>query len=137
MPLIAVFLSHYWKPLALLVLVAAAFAYRAVLIHERDGARAQAAQLSLEVTALQTTNQALGATIDRQNAAVAELKARADAAENAMAVAENAASRAGAVAEGAAEQQGQALMAAPIDAGAGCEGAIRWGNARAAELAAW
>ena len=105
MPLIAVFLSHFgsrwpcwccWQQHCL---------PRGPYSRARRGAGAGRAN-SLEVTALRTTNQALGATIDRQNAAVAELKARADAAENAMAVAENAASRAGAVAEGAAEQQG-------------------------------
>jgi len=40
MPLIATLLSSYWKPLALALLVASAFAYRALLIHQRDEARA-------------------------------------------------------------------------------------------------
>ena len=93
MPLIGIFLSHYWKPLALGVLMASAFAYRAILIHQRDEAREKVAQLTVEAAALRSSNQALGAMIDRQNAAVAELKARADAAVNAMAASEEAASR--------------------------------------------
>jgi hypothetical protein len=137
MPLIGVLLSQYWKPLALAVLIASAFAYRAILIHERDSARAQVAELTSEAAALRSSNQALGAMIDRQNAAVAELKARADAAENAMTASEDAAAGAGTAAEATAEQQGQALVAAPIDANSGCEGAIRWGNARAGELSSW
>jgi len=137
MPLIAVFLSHYWKPMALAGLLIAAFAYRAVLVHERDDARGKAAQLTTENAALQSSNQALGAMIDRQNAAVAGLRARADAAENVMAANEDAAARAGAAAVGKAAQQSQALIGAPIDPGSGCVGAIRWGNARAAELSSW
>jgi len=137
MPLIGVLLSHYWKPLLLAVLVASALAYRAILIHQRDAAQQEVAQLTAEAAALRTSNQALGAMIDRQNAAVAELKATADAAVNTMAANEAAASREGATAEGKAEQQGRALIAAPIDAASGCEGAIRWGNARAVELSSW
>ena len=60
------------------MLVATALAYRAVLLHQRDDARATA-QLSAEAAALRTANQALGSTMERQNQAVAELKARADA----------------------------------------------------------
>jgi len=137
MPLIAILLSHYWKPLALAVLVAAAFGYRATLLHQRNEAREQVARLTAEAAALRTSNQALGAMIDRQNAAVAELKARADAATNALEASEDAASREGAAAQGKAEQRGRALIAAPIDSNSGCEGAIEWGNAHAAELSSW
>jgi|HubBroStandDraft_6_1064221.scaffolds.fasta_scaffold148146_3 hypothetical protein len=137
MPLIGVLLTRYWKPLALAVLIAAAFAYRAILIHERDRARVQLAELTAEAAALRASNQALGAMIDRQNEAVAGLKARADAAENAMTASEDGAARAGNAAAGAAEQQGQALITAPIDANTGCEGAIRWGNTQAGALSSW
>ena len=137
MPLIGILLSHYWKPLALTVLVASALAYRAILIHQRNDAREKVAQITAEAVALRTSNQALGAMIDRQNAAVAELKARADAAVNAMASREEGAAREGAAAHGQAEQQARELIAAPIDINSGCEGAIRWGNAQAAELSSW
>lgn len=137
MPLIGILLSHCWKPLLLAALVVSALAYRAILIHERDDARKKVAQLTAEAAALRASNQALGALIDRQNAAVAELKARAGAAVNAMAANEEAASREGAAAEDQAQQQARALITAPIDSNSGCEGAIRWGNAQAAELSSW
>ncbi len=95
MPLIAIMLSHYWKPLALVVLVAAALGYRTVLVHERGDALKKVAQLTAEAVALRASNQALGATIDRQNAAVADIKTRADAAVNAMAADQAAAAREG------------------------------------------
>jgi hypothetical protein len=137
MPLIGILLSQYWKPLALAAVIAAALGYRALLVHQRDGARQEVSQVTAEAAALRTTNQALGAMIDRQNAAVAELKARADAVTNAMAASENAAAQAGTAAQGQAEEEGRALIAAPIQSGAGCEGAIRWGNAQAGALASW
>ncbi len=137
MPLIGILLSRYWKPLALAVLVATALAYRAVLLHERDDARAQTAQLSAEAAALRTANQALGATVEQQNQAVAQLKARADAVANAMTASEAAASRAASAEQDAAQQQERALAAARIDATAGCEGAIKWGNAQAGGLSSW
>jgi uncharacterized protein YcaQ len=137
MPMIGLFLSQYWKPLALTVLIAAALAYRTVLIHQRDDARSQVAQLTAEATALRTSNQALGATIAQQNTAVTELKARADAAVNTMAANEAAAIGAGATAQGQARQQASTLIDASIDASSGCVGAIDWGNAQAAELSSW
>jgi len=137
MPLIGLLVSRFWKPLALAALLAAAIAYRAILVHQLTEARAQVTQLTAQAATLRANNQALGAMIDRQNAAVAELKARADAAVNAMAANEAAAARAGATAEGQAHQQAQTLMAASIDANAGCAGAIRWGNAQAPELSSW
>jgi hypothetical protein len=137
MPLIAIMLSHYWKPLALVVLVAAALGYRTVLVHERGDALKKVARLTAEAVALRASNQALGATIDRQNAAVADIKTRADAAVNAMAADQAAAAREGEAAETKSEQEGRALIAAPIDSKSGCEGAIQWGNAQAAGLSSW
>jgi hypothetical protein len=137
MPLIGILLSRYWKLLALGALLAGAIAYRAVLLHQLNAARERVTQLTAEAAALRINNQALGAMIDRQNAAVAELKARADAAVNTMAANEAAADRAGTAVQAQAQQQAQSLMTAAIDADSGCEGAIRWGNAQAPELSAW
>ena len=137
MPLIATLLATYWKPLALALLVASAFAYRALLIHQRDEARTQVAQLTAEAAALRASNELLGASIGRQNAAVGDLKARADSEVNAMAASEAAAHREAAATLEQAQQQAQALSLAPIDPNAGCAGAIRWGNAQAAELSSW
>ncbi len=137
MPLIGVLLSRYWKPLALAIAIAAVLAYRAVLVRERDQARAQAAQLTIDAAALRAGNQALGAAIARQNAAVAELKTKADAAASAMNAQAAAAASAGVAAADRAANQAQGFIAAPIDSGSGCEGAIKWGNAQAAQLASW
>jgi hypothetical protein len=137
MPLIGTLLLSYWKPLGLLALMLLACGYREVLVHQRDAARQQAAQLVAETNALRTSNQALTAAIEHQNAAVAQVKARADAAVNTMAANAAAALRAGAATQVQALRQAQVLMAAPIDVSSGCEGAIRWGNAQAAELSSW
>jgi hypothetical protein len=137
MALIAIILSHYWKPLALAALVTAAFAYRGILLHERNDARAAVAQLTAETATLRASNQALGATIGRQNAAVAELRAQADAAVNAMDARADSAARAGAEARDQAQEQGRALSAASINTVGGCDGAIQWGNAEGPELARW
>ncbi len=137
MPLIVILLAQYWKPLALVALIAAAVGYRAILIHQRDEARARVGQLSAETASLRSANQALGSSVDRQNQAVAQLTTRADAAENSMTASEQAAARTAATEENNAERQQQALIAAPIDAGAGCDGAIRWGNAQAGGLSSW
>ncbi|HLI78351.1 MAG TPA: hypothetical protein VKV03_00125 [Candidatus Binataceae bacterium] len=137
MTIVGLILSRYWKPLMLAGLMAAAVVYRAALIHQRDEARAQVAQLTTQDAALRASNQALSASITQQNAAVTALKARADAAVNTMAANEAAALRDGAATQGQAQQQAQALIAASIDANSGCAGAIRWGNAQAPELSAW
>jgi hypothetical protein len=138
MPLLGIFLSHYWKPLALSLLLAAAMAYRAVLIRERDGAVAKVAQLSAEAAAVRASNVALSAAIDHQNAAVAQFKATADATARAMTARVESAAERGTVAQDTASQQARVLMTAPLATGdAGCADAIKWGNAQAPELASW
>ena len=137
MPLIASILLRYWKPLALMALLAGALAYRAVLIHERDSARSEVVQLNQEATALRASNQALDASIQLQNAAVGKLKADADAATQLMDSRMAAASMAGIAAATRGADQARALIAAPIESASGCAGAIQWGNARAAELSSW
>ena len=137
MPLLATFFLRYWKPLLLMALMAGALAYRAVLLHQRDEARAALARVTADNELLQSANRAMGAEVNRQNAAVTELKTRADAAVNVMAADMAAAASAGSAAADAAGRQEHALIAAPIAPDAGCEGAIRWGNHEAAELSTW
>ncbi|HXN86884.1 MAG TPA: hypothetical protein VN867_12485 [Candidatus Binataceae bacterium] len=137
MPLIGVLLARYWKPLALVVLLAGAFAYRVELIHQRNSALAEVAQLTAEAAALRVNNQALGASIQVQNAAIAKLKGDGDAAAQMMNSRMAAASMAGIAVAARGADQARALIAAPIESGSGCEGAIQWGNARAAELSSW
>lgn len=137
MPLVMALVSYYWKPMLLGAVLVAAFAYRAVLIHQRDDARERIVALNDQMGALRTSNQALGQMIDRQNAAVAELKARADASINTMAASEAAGMREGAAAQNEAKQKADKLIETPIAADSGCLGAIRWGNSEAAELSSW
>jgi uncharacterized protein YpmB len=137
MTIVGLILSRYWKPLMLLFLIVAFFIYRGILVRECNEARSQAAQLATENASLHATNQALAAEIARQNAAVAQLKTEADRAVNTMAADESAAVAAGLAAQNAAQQQAGALSSATISAGSGCDGAIQWGNAEAAELATW
>src|ERR1700686_2074414 len=114
MALVGLIISQYWKPLVLAGLMAAAVAYRAILVHQRDQARAQVAQLTAEGAALRVSNEAMSTAINQQNTAVTALKARADAAVNTMAANEAVALRAGAAAQGQAQQQAQELIAASI-----------------------
>ena len=137
MPAIALLLSRYWKPLALGLLISAAIVYRALLVHQRDQARAQVVTLTTEAAALRASNQALGFAIARQNAAVTELRNNADALTTAMNSRIGSATRAAFATQGRAADQARDLIGAQIDASTGCAGAIKWGNARAAELSSW
>jgi len=137
MTVLGLILTRYWKPLTVFALVAALLIYRGILVRERDRARGQVAELSQQNAALRASNQAFTSEITRQNAAVAQLKNQADAAANAMAANERAAALAGLAAENQAQQEASALSRATIDPSSGCDGAIRWANARAAELATW
>jgi hypothetical protein len=137
MPLIASMLLRYWKPLAMVAVLAGVLGYRAVLIHERDSARSQVVELTAETAALRVSNQALGASIQIQNAAIGKLKADADMAGQMMNSRMAAASIAGIAAATRGADRARELIAAPIDTGSGCAGAIQWGNARAAELSSW
>src|SRR5690349_5801954 len=132
---IALFATRYWKPLAIAAVVAAAIGWRAVLVSERNHARADAARATAEASALRSANAALSAAVAEQNAAVETMRARAAAQARTAGEREAAAARTGAAAARAAELQAGRLASAPI--GAGCDAAIRWGNARAAELSRW
>ena len=137
MPAIAILLSRYWKPLALALLVAIAISYRGILIHQRDQARGDVIRLTAEAAALRASNQALGFAIARQNAAVTKLRNNADALTRAMNSRIDSASRAAFATQGRAANQARDLIAAQIDSASGCEGAVRWGNARALEMSSW
>ena len=137
MTVVGLILAHYWKPLSMLALLAALLIYRGMLVWQRDQARAQAAQLVQENAGLRASNQAFGAEVERQNAAVIQLQREADAAANTMAANERGAAAAGLAAQAEAQRQAKALSAAPIAPNSGCEGAVKWANAQAAELATW
>jgi uncharacterized protein YlxW (UPF0749 family) len=131
-PLLA---GQLWKPVALALLIAAALGYRALLLHQRDAARAEGAQLRVSLADAEASNAALQSAIATQNSAVAQLRAELEEGVQAAAARERAASARGAAAMHAATSGARALEDAPIDAG--CAAAIRWGNAQAAELGRW
>jgi hypothetical protein len=128
-------IAKFSKPLLLLALVAGMIGYRALLIRERDQARAQVTALTAERTELQAANSSMRDAIARQNAAIDTLCAAAGAAEQAAQQREN-----GAASHGAEVLQAEITRAAVIGRTAvpdGCAGAIGWGNAQGPELGRW
>jgi len=131
-PLLA---AKLWKPVAIALLIAAALGYRALLLHQRDAARAAAAHLSASLADAEASNAALQSAIAVQNSAVAQLRTQMARGAEAAATRERAATAAGAAAMSTAVSGARAIEAAPIEAG--CAAAIRWGNAQAVELGRW
>jgi hypothetical protein len=107
--------AQLWRPIALALLVAAVLGYRALLLHQRDAARAAAAHAAAALADAEASNAALQSAIATQNSAVAQLRAQ--------------------LAESAGQAAARERAAARIDGG--CAAAIRWGNAEALELARW
>ncbi|HZO81155.1 MAG TPA: hypothetical protein VFB33_05625 [Candidatus Binataceae bacterium] len=128
-------LLQFWRPLGLSLLVAAALAYRALLVHQRDAARAQAARLGAELAAAQAASAAMRQAVAAQNAAVARLRVELRQSAEAAAARDRAAAAEGAAVMRQAAAGARALQRARIDAG--CAAAIRWGNVQSAKLARW
>ena len=126
--------AKLWQPVALALLIAAALGYRALLLHQRDTARAEAAHRSAALADAEASNAALQSAIATQNSAVAQLRAELEQGVQAAAR-ERAATAVGTAAMRTAASGARALERARIDAG--CAAAIRWGNAQAAELGRW
>jgi len=124
-----------WRPVALALLVAAALGYRALLVHQRDAARAASAHLSASLADAEASNMALQNAVATQNSAVAQLRAELEEDQAAAAARERAAAADGQAAMRTAANGAAALKGARIEAG--CAAAIRWGNAQAAELGRW
>ena len=127
--------AQLWKPVAIALLIAAALGYRALLLHQRDTARAEAAHLSASLADAEASNAALQSAIATQNSAVAQLRTQLEQGARAAAARERAATASGAAAMRTAASGARALESARIVAG--CAAAIRWGNAQAAELSRW
>ncbi len=131
----ALLIANYWKPIAIAVAIAAIFAYRAVIVHQRDAAIASAAALTAQVADLQSAEAACEAAVARQNAAVNAL-ADSAARESAAAQTREANVAAAAASTATAEaRRAAALETAPI--ASDCAGAIKWANAQAADLGKW
>src|SRR5258708_5742430 len=67
--------AKLWQPVALALLIAAALCYRALLLHQRDAARAAATHLSASLADAEASNAALQSAIATQNTAEAQLRA--------------------------------------------------------------
>jgi len=131
----ALLIANYWKPIAIAVALAAVFAYRAVLIHQRDSAIAASATLTAQVADLKSANAAYEDAVARQNAAVGAMAASA-ARESALAQTREASVAASASAAADAEaRRAAAIQTAPI--ASDCAGAIKWANAQGGELGKW
>jgi hypothetical protein len=131
----ALLIANYWKPIAIAVAIAALLAYRAVLVHQRDAARAATATLTAQVADLKSAELACENAVARQNAAVSALAASA-ARETAAAQTREANVAAAASSAATAEAtRAAAIETAPI--AADCAGAIKWANAQAADLGKW
>ena len=121
--------------MAIALLIAGALGYRALLVHQRDAARAQATQLGASLADAEASNAALQSAIAVQNSPVAQMRTQMARSAEVAATREHAATAAGAAAMSTAVSGARAIEAAPIEAG--CAAAIRWGNARAVELGRW
>ncbi|MGD0289630.1 MAG: hypothetical protein ABSC63_08260 [Candidatus Binataceae bacterium] len=128
-------LIQNWKVIALALIFATALIYRAVLVHQRDSARAQVATLTDAAAALRAENASMASAVARQNEAIGALQGKMKVAQEAAAQRE---AQSAAEAERAMSQElahANAVRNAPIPAG--CQGAINWGNAQGPELGRW
>lgn len=128
-------LAQLWKPIGLALLLAAVLGYRALLIHERDAARARAAHLQSELSEAQAANSAMHGAVAAQNAAVARLNSKLKRINGEAAARERSAEAQGAASMRRASEEARALARTRM--GSGCAAAIRWGNAQSVELARW
>jgi septal ring factor EnvC (AmiA/AmiB activator) len=123
------------KLIALIAIVAAALIYRAVLVHQRDSARAQVTALSDAAAGLRAENASMAAAVARQNAAVNAVQDKMKAVER------DAAQREANSATNAARTMNAEIAHANAERNAavpaGCQGAIDWGNAQGPELGRW
>jgi hypothetical protein len=127
--------TQLWKPAAIGLLIAGALGYRALLMHQRDAARAQVTHLSASLADAEASNAALQGAVATQNSAVTQLRAQLEQDAQAAAARERAAAASGAAAMRAAAVGARTLEDARI--ATGCAAAIGWGNAQAAELSRW
>lgn len=128
-------LLQNWKVLALALMIGTVLIYRAVLIHQRDSARAQVATLSGAAAALRAENASMASAVARQNEAIGALQGKMKLAQQAAAQRE--AQSAGAAERTMSEELAHANVVRNAPVPAGCQGAINWGNAQGPELGRW
>ncbi|HVA69680.1 MAG TPA: hypothetical protein VNF45_10225 [Candidatus Binataceae bacterium] len=135
MSAILILVARHWRIGVVALALGVAGVWAAVMIHERNAARAESIRLTAQVADLKASNGSLQAAITTQNAAVDKLRTTL-LNENAAAVArESAAAARGAQAVVAAGNRAAALEHSAV--GAGCGAAITWANQQAMELGRW
>jgi len=123
------------KPLIVIALIAGLMGYRALLVRERNAARARVQVLEEDKATLVRTNAAMEQALARQNQAIADLNNEAVSRLRAAQAHEaQAATRGSAELEGALAHAAQMAHTSVPD---GCGGAIAWGNAQGPELGRW
>jgi septal ring factor EnvC (AmiA/AmiB activator) len=123
------------KPAAIVIIVIGLVTYRAILVHERDAARSQAAAFQAEFAAAQAANQSLSAEIARQNFQTEALQRQAKAAADSLKTRNQQAAAASASLMNQEIARANAIAAQPI--ADGCAAAIEWGNGAGPELGKW
>jgi peptidoglycan hydrolase CwlO-like protein len=119
----------------IVVICAGLFAYRGVLIHERNSARAEVAKLTTDLATCRANTATLEKSVQDQNAAiVTEHNSERLIAQEARAH-QAAAAQAGAAAAASAAARAQAIEHSQIQPG--CAAAITWGRAQAPGLSRW
>ena len=135
MPALITLFAGSWKPIALALLLLGAFAYRAVLVHERDSARGDLASATAQLAATRAAVVQCQSAVAQQNAAVERL--RSDSASLAQAAATREADLAAEAARTAAVENAHARELANSTIAPGCDSAIKWTNAEAVGLGKW
>jgi len=135
MPLWLPLVLQNWKPIVLALAMIGVVAYRAVIVHQRDSARAQVKELTAQAAELNARERACEDAVKRQNAVVAAI--RETAMRDLMAAEIR---QANVAADAARAQVNDARRAEELKravVGGGCDAAVRWGIAQARELGKW
>src|SRR5579863_2318623 len=136
MPMLATLALQYAKPIAIMLAIGSVIAYCAILHHRLSSAQAQAAAAASQVEAYKSANAACEATVARQNAAVAQLRADADAAAK-LAASRQANLAADADRAASASVAKSEAVIAQSNVGTTCAEAIRWAATYASTLSKW
>lgn len=128
-------LAGNWRPLMFVAALCAIALGAAVLIHQRDSARAQAAAAAGRLAVAESAERACEDVVARQNAAVKALSDNAREAADAARTREDNLAAAAEASSAAAQARARDLVHAVV--APGCDAAIKWGNAQARELSQW
>jgi IS5 family transposase len=128
-------LAGNWRPLMIVAALGALALGGALLVHQRNAARKQAAGCAAQLAIAQAAERECEAAVAHQNAAVEQLSAAARQAADAARTRQENLAAAAESSGAAAEVRARALVGAAV--APGCDAAIKWGNAQARELGRW